>query len=236
MHRSIPLVSLATLLQIALPICGRAVEKTTSVIEGWGTFVDPAGDCKVVKRNGRVTITIPETHHNLNPTVKFGKNTDAPRILQTVEGDFDIQVKVGPFPIPEKGMSNNGGGHSYCAAGLLVWQDNRNFVRWFRAANGDRGDVFVHGECWSDANPGPIYYAPELSNRDRTMQNVTAHLRLTRRGDRMTFYRSQNGKSWEAFLVVPDCSLDDTLQVGIAAVNSAKKEFSPSFENFKLTD
>lgn len=236
MHRSIRLLCFAALLNVVLSNCGKGDEKDASAVKGWGTFVDPARDCQVTVHDGSVTITVPKTHHDLNPTAKFDKNTDAPRILQTVEGDFDVQVSVEPFPIPEKGTSNNRGGHSYCGAGLVVWHNDKSFIRWFRAANGERGDVFYHCEWWDDAQSGRLSYAPGLTNRERRIPNVTAHLRLKREGHRITFYRSGDGKTWEAFVVLPDCPFGDKLQVGIAANNSANKEFSPTFENFKLTD
>jgi regulation of enolase protein 1 (concanavalin A-like superfamily) len=215
---------------------GKADDEKPTVVKGWGKFVDPAKDCKVSQDKGRVTITVPKTHHNLNPTKKFDKNTDAPRILQSVEGDFTVEVSVLPFPIPEKGTANNRGGHSYCAAGLVVWQDKTNFVRWFRAANGERGDVFAHGEWYHNGELGRLYYPRGLRNRDRRMEpEQTAHLRLVRRGNQMTFYRSSDRKSWEAFLVLPNLPLGKKLEVGVAAVNSANKQFAPQFENFKLT-
>ena len=207
----------------------------SKAIRGWGTFVDPAGDCRVTEKNGRITFTVPGTHHNLNPLPKFN-NTDGPRLLQRVEGDFTIEVTVLPFPIPKRGTSNNRGGHSYCAAGLLVWQDGKNLVRWFRAANGDRGDVFRHPESYKNGRFRGAYYARGLKNRDRRISNKElAYMRLVRRGNRFTFYRSNDGKTWEAFVYSPYLKLNNTLHVGVGAVNSAKAEFSPRLDGFKLT-
>lgn len=223
------------LVHCALSQVARSEDPAQQSLEGWGEFVDPSGDCRVTKQDHRVTMTIPGTHHNLNPTPKFD-NTDGPRILQSVSGDFTAEVTVLPFPIPEKGTSNNRGGHSYVAAGLLVWQDDKSFARWFRAANGERSDVFASDELFDEGKFKSSYYHPNVKNRDRHIHNKALHLKVTRRGDELTYFRSLDGTTWEAFAIVPDCPLDAELKVGVGAVNSATREFSPQFSNFKLDD
>jgi hypothetical protein len=40
-------------------------EKKAQTIKGWGTVIDPDRDCKVQEMEGKVTITVPVTHHDL---------------------------------------------------------------------------------------------------------------------------------------------------------------------------
>src|SRR4051812_586702 len=60
-------------------------------IRGWGTAIDPDGDCKFSVEKGRVAIAIPGTVHALS--AERGQ-VNAPRVLREVEGDFIAQVKV----------------------------------------------------------------------------------------------------------------------------------------------
>src|SRR5947208_110569 len=101
-----------------------AEEKKARVIKGWGEVIDPDGDCTIQSEKGKVTITVPEKNHNLAPLI--GQN--APRILQEIEGDFALEVKVsGDFKPTDR--STLEGGRSFNGAGLLLWQDEKNFLR-----------------------------------------------------------------------------------------------------------
>src|SRR4051812_29204105 len=53
-------------------------------IKGWGTAINPDGDCKFSVERGRVTIAIPGKVHALS--AELGR-VNAPRLLQEVEGD-----------------------------------------------------------------------------------------------------------------------------------------------------
>src|SRR4051812_14129390 len=69
-------------------------------VKGWGVVSDPDGDCTLKEANGKLTITVPPTLHDLNP--RSGK-LNAPRVTREIEGDFVVQVKVsGAFRPGEK--------------------------------------------------------------------------------------------------------------------------------------
>lgn len=53
------------------------------VISGWGSVVDPKGDCTVAVKGETLSITVPGTYHDLAPFKGFD-NMDAPRVLQEV--------------------------------------------------------------------------------------------------------------------------------------------------------
>jgi hypothetical protein len=101
-----------------------AEEKTPQTIKGWGTVIDPAGDCTVKHEEGKLTVTVPGGAHDLNQALGGMK---APRILQEVEGDFIAQVKItGEFKPGEKAAAD--GTSPFNGAGLLLWQDDKNYV------------------------------------------------------------------------------------------------------------
>jgi hypothetical protein len=108
---------------------GRDEPTDKEALRGWGEVIDPDGDCKFGIEGGTLTIAIPGTDHSLS--LERGQ-MNAPRVLQEVEGDFVAQVKVsGPFPIGAQGVVPTR--RPFHGAGLLLWQDQDNYIRLERA-------------------------------------------------------------------------------------------------------
>src|SRR5215510_9119964 len=72
-------------------------------IPGWGTIVDPESDCVIKGDKDKLTITVPATHHTLNPE----RAMNAPRVLQEVDGNFTATVKVTCELDPGKNSTRN---------------------------------------------------------------------------------------------------------------------------------
>ena len=109
----------------------------------WGQFLDPRGGSRASREGDRLTITVPgDTPRDLNPIPGF--SLDAPRVLQPVDTDFTIQVTVLPFPRPGPQTTYTTGADSYHGAGLLVWIDARNLLRFRtrRTGSGRRWGAF----------------------------------------------------------------------------------------------
>src|SRR6185369_8187758 len=66
-------------------------ENSPQRIRGWGDVVDPDGDCTIRFRQGKLSITVPGTPHDLSPLYE---KKNAPRVLREVTGDFSVRVKV----------------------------------------------------------------------------------------------------------------------------------------------
>jgi hypothetical protein len=206
-----------------------ADDKDTQQIKGWGRVVDPASDCAVTEKDGKVTITVPGTHHDLNPSPNF--NVLAPRVLQEVEGDFVAQVKVDAFTRPQAKTASSKAGISFVAGGLVVWQDERNFLRLLRAANGERGDLFGHLEIYRDGLFVGGGYAQGIADQ-------ATHLKVVRKGDAFSFAVSVDGKEWTEIEVrgsnIGKLDLSKKLMVGVAATNATSKEFAARFEGLSV--
>jgi regulation of enolase protein 1 (concanavalin A-like superfamily) len=185
--------------------------------------IDPAGDCEFSESDGKVTISVPATHHDLNPSPQFD-NVSAPRVLEDVEGDFVTKVKVDVFERPKAKTSSNNN-HSFVAAGLVIWQDDKNFVRLMRAANGETGRLFVHLEVWADGQfQGDGY---------QDLHDKATYLRISRTKDQFSFAWSEDGKEWLVF-AMGQLQIPKKLKVGVAAINSTTKQFKPEFQEFAL--
>ena len=201
-------------------------EKKSAVIKGWGTWIDPDGDCKVVQDGGKVTITVPKTHHDLSSNDMFTK-LNAPRILQKARGDFELQVTVPTIPLPDKDTSSSGF-FSFNSCGLLVYVDDKNFIRMERASEGNAGAEFIWVERFTDGKPAGRKLHP--------VANKETALRLQRTGNKLAFSISQeaDAKTWTE-IHTDDAELPKDLQVGVLAINTTTSEFAPELRAFKVS-
>lgn len=76
--------------------------------KGWGTAIDPDGDCKFFLSEQSLLINVPGWPHPHDLAAEVDV-INAPRVLQTVKGDFTVEVQVDgrfarlaktqPFPV-----------------------------------------------------------------------------------------------------------------------------------------
>lgn len=203
----------------------RPVPSTTKgrSIEQWGTVVDPDGDCIFDAEDGSVAIQIPSTPHGLSVEIH---RMNAPRLVQEVDGDFALEVSLGGNFIP--GAATVPGRAGYKGAGLLVMQDNQNYIRLERAALRRNGNTrhYVnfelrrHGQLMRFGSSDDFPIDPDASCR----------LRLERVGDEIRGAVSQ-GDGWQS-LTPKESKLNQNLRVGILAVNASGSVFNPRFSDF----
>jgi regulation of enolase protein 1 (concanavalin A-like superfamily) len=149
---------------------------------------------------------------------------NAPRILQEVRGDFDLHVKVPAFPLPENNTSS-AGKFSFISSGLLVWKDDKNFIRLERAAEGSSPAPFVWLERFQDGKA--------VNQQGKPVSDKDINLRVKRSGNKLTFSVGEDG-SWDD-IHAEEVELPQKLQVGVLAINTTTKVFSPQLEGLKLT-
>ena len=194
-------------------------------IKGWGEIVDPAGDCGIAEVEGGLTITVPGSYHDFTPEADYN-NLDAPRIVQEVEGDFEMQVLVRKFPRP---LANTGANTTkplpYVSSGLVVWQEGGKFVRLERAS---AHPTFL-------AAVGSWFSGQKKVARGRnTLQDESVWLRLKRKGGKLSLFHSA-GKTWTP--VVPageEFLLPGKVKVGVFTINATNREIRHQFEGFTL--
>lgn len=192
-------------------------------IPGWGTSIDPKGDCKFELATDGLSITVPGGKHNLNPTPEFN-NVDAPRVLQRASGDFQYVARIESFSTPQSriaGIKDN-----YVAAGILLWQDERNFVRFLRAGNGATRNVFIHLEYFRD---GRMAAGSSLN-----ISSQPTVLRIARAGSSFRFQWSLDGRQWREYPLKQPVNLADGLEVGICVLNTTELPFFAKFSQAQL--
>lgn len=212
------------LVAFSLVIAAPVKEKKAQTIKGWGTVIDPDRDCKVTDDEGRVTISVPITYHDLTYT-DDGAKLNAPRILQDVKGDFSVQVKVRMFPLPQANTSSSGK-HSFVSSGLLLWIDDKNFLRLDRAAVGGAAAPFVWAERFQDGRSAAQKLTPLSEDRD-------TWLRIAYKEGKLTLSFSDDGKQWSDVLT-EETKLSEKVKVGVLAINTTTVTFAPTLEEFKV--
>ena len=104
--------------------------KKPTLIPEWGEVISPPKGFKYKAQDDGLKLTLPSAAHDLSIEIN---RMNAPRLLQGVQGDFSIQVKVSGVTHPGN-QSVIPGRKPFCGAGLLIWQNERNYIRLERAA------------------------------------------------------------------------------------------------------
>jgi len=220
MPRLYHLVALSTALVFTL---SHAQDKKPQMINRWGTVVDPDGDCRVSEENGKLTIKVPGTYHDL--THSEGRDQlNSPRVLQEAKGDFVATVIVNPFPIPAENTSTSLG-ICFVSSGLLIWVDGDNFIRMDRAAVAGLSTPAVLVEFYKDGK--------QVTTQFAALEDKPTHLRITRAGAKVTFDWSDDGTKWTT-VHSEEATLPPTVNVGVLAINTTTREFAPQLEGFSL--
>jgi regulation of enolase protein 1 (concanavalin A-like superfamily) len=192
----------------------------------WGDAIDPDGDCRVVVEPTRVRIFVPGKPHILSAEI-HGMN--APRILREVRGDFDARVSVAGVFHPAGRSTFKAYPSPYHGAGILLWQDEENYVRLEIAADVQRGKIrpYVNFEYRKD---GTLAVSNGLKNDDSS-----SHLRLRRRGEEIYAAFGPDGVRWTSFppLVV---KINDRLKIGVTAINTATRPLEAQLDGFEVSE
>jgi serine/threonine protein kinase len=195
--------------------------------EGLSETVVPDGDCKIeMDRAGNtIAITLPGTPHALSAEIR---RMNAPRLLRAVKGDFDARVRVTGVFHPA-GRSTVKEYAPYHGAGILLWQDAENYVRLEIAA-----DVH-HGRPRPYANFEYRRDGALAVSRGLKIVDGSSYLRLKRRGNEIYAAFGPDGITWTSF---PPLSvmLQERLEVGIVAINTATKPLTARLEGFEVSE
>jgi S1-C subfamily serine protease/regulation of enolase protein 1 (concanavalin A-like superfamily) len=192
-------------------------------INAWGDFIDPDGDCKVVLENEGVNLEVPGSLHDLNAEIA---KLNAPRVVQDVEGDFVVQVRVRGELKPE-GPGTRHDALPYNGAGLVLWLDGDHYIRLERGAvlrNSRVGGLLL---CQKQDGDGPVV------RKNAFLEEGDVYLKIERQRGRITCYYGTDGQQW-AETGPFEIGWPARLSVGVTAVNSAFSPLSVRFEGFSI--
>jgi len=154
------------------------------------------------------------------PTGKdmYGDNRTAPHMIQPIEGDFQIETRVKFDPKQD-----------YQGAGLFIYIDGDNYVRFERAFGGINGggsgirlDARTAGEYRSVTPPSDV-----------PTNAKSVDLRILRTGKTLyAFWRTDENAEWKEIGDV-EYNFPATVQAGIIACNTAN-DIPVEFSYIKL--
>lgn len=193
-------------------------------IKGIGETIDPKGDCRFALEKGDLTIRVPGTLHDLSVEVE---NLDAPRVLQEIRGDWLARVEI-DGKISHEGKTLSPRYLPFHGAGLLVWKDEKTYVRLERAFIVDPEGKSLH------------YVNFELRRDGRHAGGVgvivpdkKTFLRISRRGNKLIAAYGSDGRQWTD-LTPLDLELPPTLKVGVDAVNTSNEPLEARFHKYAV--
>jgi serine/threonine protein kinase/regulation of enolase protein 1 (concanavalin A-like superfamily) len=204
-----------------------ALTKRADRRDDWGEPVIPDGDCKIDLDRPRnsITIVVPGTPHVLS--AELGR-LNTPRLLRGVKGDFDASVRVAGRFHPT-GKTTVQEYAPYHGAGILLWQDQENYVRLEIAADLQHGKVrpYVNFEYRKD---GVL-----ADSRGQKITDDSSYLRLKRRGAEILAAFGPDGIRWTSFPPLT-AKLKNRLNVGVLAINTATKPLTAELEGFEVSE
>ena len=213
-------------LAVACGLSSAAAQDAPRTIEGWGQVVDPDGDCAFTASGGKVTITVPATPHDLS--VELGR-MNAPRVLQTVEGDFRVEVTVSGTLNPTNPTVPTR--TAFQGAGLLMMLDERTYLRLERAAlvSGGRLQHYVSFELREDGKV--VRFARSTDYPLQPGKAVT--LRFRRLGGTVVGAACEEDGEWRELRTYP-FPISGQSSIGVAAVNASTNELTAEFSGYEL--
>jgi regulation of enolase protein 1 (concanavalin A-like superfamily) len=197
-------------------------------VPGWGRVLDPWRDCDVSldPSSDRLKIKVPGTPHVLSaeaPELPM----NAPRVVRHVRGDFTASVRVLGRLEPARSKTTHY--DPFHGAGLIVWQDPSNYLRLERAVGSIQGrhHPYVNYEL---RQGGRLVMSHGITTQDHSL-----FLRIRRRGRAYSAWYSRDGRRWVELATV-DASLDERVDVGVAAINSSGRPLAVELEGFRVED
>lgn len=113
-------------------------EQRKQPIAGWGLLIDPDGDCSAEASGESLTLKFGPGSHGLDAEKPGAMN--APRVVQTFQEDFCIQVTVnGQLPLPPLDGNRT---NAYISGGLVLIQNDQNYIRLERATFTRNGTIW----------------------------------------------------------------------------------------------
>lgn len=165
------------------------------------TLVNPLGDGQASASGGQLQIFVPGgTSHDV-----WKQGNDSVRVAQaTTDTDFETEVKFSSQPVS-----------AYQMQGLLINQDDSNFIRYDFYHDGDNLKVFA-----ASFNGG----SPSVRTNQTIVSSANLSLRVQRVGDTWTLLYSTDGSSWNTAT-----SFDFGLTVSSIGVFAGNAGSSPEF-------
>ena len=206
-----------------------------ATIPRWSCEVNTGDDVVIKSHVGGATIELPAGKAMVcAPQYKL---FTAPAALAQVDGDFLTAVMVTNDFDPGGAAINAPGANrkfpfTFQGAGLLIWQDSKNFVRLERTKGSvEKGVSLIHRvlfEVYKDGKLVALHYSKPIPEKPIVLAAM-------RKGSAMRMLFGEPGKG---LVVFQELALDfkPAVLVGLSASNLSKQPLKARFEEFELHD
>lgn len=213
--RSAWLVLILPLVSVAAPVPKESMKE--QVEKAFGKIDDPDGDCKFTLEGGKLKITM----KGRKRYDYWEKVTNCPRTTREVKGDFVVTAKVyaelSEKAVPVKGDLAEAG------AGLIILGEEKQ--AWQTGMHDFGGTK----RNWMLIAPGP--HGP--TGFGIKYDGDGAHVRLTRKGNKLTMSIRSDGKEWAEPISMSD-TREESLWVGVYGFSNSKDDTTVTITEFSI--
>jgi hypothetical protein len=212
-------------------IAGLGEAPRSQTVARWSCEVNLDGGSKLTHQPGFSTLDLPGGTPMVNaPQYKL---YNAPGALIRVDGDFAAAVRVTNDFDPGGEVVALANGRklpfTFQGAGLLIWQDEKNFVRLERCKGSDGRLGLIHRvliEVYKGGREAGIHYTPALPERPTVLGAI-------RKGGSLRLLFATGP---DRLAVFQELAIDFNREVyvGVSAANLSKRPFQAKFEDFTL--
>jgi regulation of enolase protein 1 (concanavalin A-like superfamily) len=202
-------------------------------LPGWGRIINPDGDCSFYLGKNSLVISVPGSGNPHDLAAEINR-TNAPRVLQDVEGDFTIQVQTDGRYEPGE-ISTQENRSAYNGAAIIVTLDPQNVVTMARAVlqfPGDKPGYYANFEMRS----GGKLRRMGLTGDHGLPSRGPVFLRLQRSGLEITGAVSLDGSNWQILGTKKlSTAWSGKVSAGVAAISTSEAEFDPRFSGLTIS-
>ncbi len=199
-----------------------------------GSLIDshkqPVRDCQLQRDAKSLTIEVPAGVRMISNELDVH---NAPMALADVDGDFVAQVRVtgsmAPGTDPPKYKGKNVLPGTYQGAGVLLWQDSKNYILVERSVSTKRGQIVLNTRALVEIVKGGKSMAAFPIN----IPEGPLYLRLQRIDGVLAFLFGPDGRRWISSRKLA-ITFPAKVQVGLFAGNMSRQPLSAQFEGFVL--
>jgi beta-xylosidase len=136
----------------------------------------------------------------------YNGNTSAPKLLQSIEGNFTMETLVDFMP-----------SHTYQGAGLLLWQDRKNFIR-LEYGYGDFGAIIFEQEVNGTHHKIVGPFSKDAPNIPTAVKQVELRIQRNKTTVSAWWQDPSRGSGWQA-VGSTQTSFPTSIMGGLVVVN-----------------
>jgi hypothetical protein len=221
MPRTLSVLLLLPLFATAAPVPKPPAKKIEEV---FGTPAEFQGVTMAMTRKDELRATLAKE------AAAGNQNTLRPFATRTVEGDFELTVRIAHAPPTAADLGAGGGTPTVTAGIALLGDGNQKYTLNLLHKHTKAADVWKSGLSMNSQHPRGGSGTGRQNNK---LEDQPLYLRLTRKGDEFKSETSADGKRWQGFGTHKVAGLGPVL-VGPVASHNTTAEYEVTFDEYVI--